>query len=881
MAPKKKARIGQEANATPGVADDSLFDVGGEGSRPAITLSDPSIPDQTNPVPTPTEGTTIPLVDTSFPHPAPASGSGANPEEDPQDFIDEMHKTLRVMHVTETEGVELATSHLKGVAYSRFELWEDSREERRPPVRWSEFVDAFIDHFLPAETRADRAAEFENLRQGSRSVWQYHIEFARLSQYAIHMFPTMEARVRQFVQGLNSLTINEASTSALNSDINYGKMGAGRGTAHPSSLAAATSSAPSLARGTPAPVGHGAARGGAQSSGGPSWFYAMSGRQTAEASLDVVTGILTVQSHDVYALIDPGSTLSYVTPFVAIEFGIEPEQLHEPFSVSTPVGESILVARVYRGCIVTVRGRETMADLIELGMVDFDVIMGMDWLYSCFAKLDCRTRTIRLEFPDEPVIEWKGDNVVPRDELPGIPPDREIDFGIDVIPGTQHISIPPYRMAPAELKELKEQLKDLLEKGFIRPSVPPWGVPVLFKAAKFHWSDACEKSFQELKSRLTIAQVLALLEGTERFVVYCDASRIELGCVLIQHGKVIAYASRQLKNHEKNYPTHDLEMATVVFALKIWRHYLYGVHVDVFTNHMSLQYIFKQKEVNLRQTRWLELLKDYDMDILYHPGKANVVADALSQKSMGSLAHLGPYQRPLARDVYQLASLGVRLADSNKGGVIIQNRVESSLVAEGGWDDHLPLIEFAFNNSLHASIQMAPFEALYGRRCRSPIGWFESCQKSYSDVRRRDLEFKEDDWVFLKVSPMKGTMQFGRKEKLSPRYVRPYRIIQRIGQVANKLELPPEMSLVHPVFHVSMLRKVVGDPSTIMPVETIEVNEELSYEEVPVAMLDRQVQKLINREIASVKVLWRNQQVEEATWEAEDEMKKKYPRLFE
>ncbi|XP_070007802.1 uncharacterized protein [Nicotiana sylvestris] len=150
----------------------------------------------------------------------------------------------------------------------------------------------------------------------------------------------------------------------------------------------------------------------------------------------------------------------------------------------------------------------------------------------------------------------------------------------------------------------------------------------------------------------------------------------------------------------------------------------------------------------------------------------------------------------------------------------------------------------------------------------------QSHQKSYSDVRRRDLELKEDDWVLLKVSPMKRIMRFGKKVKLNPRYVGPYIIIQRIGQLAYKLELPPEMSLVHLVFHVSLLKKVVGDPSTIMPIETIEVNEELSYEEVPVAILDRQVQKLRNKEIASVKVLWQNQQVEEATWEAEEEMKR-------
>ncbi|XP_075099107.1 uncharacterized protein LOC142175987 [Nicotiana tabacum] len=117
----------------------------------------------------------------------------------------------------------------------------------------------------------------------------------------------------------------------------------------------------------------------------------------------------------------------------------------------------------------------------------------------------------------------------------------------------------------------------------------------------------------------------------------------------------------------------------------------------------------------------------------------------------------------------------------------------------------------------------------------------QSHQKSYSNVRRRDLEFKEDDWVFLKISPMKGIMRFGKKVKLSSRYVRPYKIIQWIGQVAYKLELPPEMLLVHLVFHVSMLKKVVGDPSTIVRVETIEVKEELSYKEVPVTILDRQV----------------------------------------
>ncbi|XP_070032780.1 uncharacterized protein [Nicotiana tomentosiformis] len=183
------------------------------------------------------------------------------------------------------------------------------------------------------------------------------------------------------------------------------RQGAGRGTTHSSSPTATTSLAHPPSRGSSAPAWRGTARGGAQISGGPSRFYAMSGRQSAEASPDVITGILTIQSHDVYALIYPEFSLSYVTPYVATSFGIESEQLHEPFSVSTPVGQSIMAVKIYRDCVVTVRDQDTMDDLIELGMIDFDVVMGMDWLYSCFAKLDCRARIMRLEFPNEPAVE--------------------------------------------------------------------------------------------------------------------------------------------------------------------------------------------------------------------------------------------------------------------------------------------------------------------------------------------------------------------------------------------------------------------------------------------------------------------------------------------
>jgi transposase InsO family protein len=154
----------------------------------------------------------------------------------------------------------------------------------------------------------------------------------------------------------------------------------------------------------------------------------------------------------------------------------------------------------------------------------------------------------------------------------------------------------------------------------------------------FVWTNDCEVSYQALKNKLVNAPILALPESGKHFIVYTDASRIGLGCVLMQDGRVIAYGSRQLKKHEGNYPTHDLELAAVVFPLKSWRHYLYGESCDIYIDHKSLKYIFTQKELNLRQRRWLELIKDYDLSIQYHPGKANVVADALSKTGIPRVA---------------------------------------------------------------------------------------------------------------------------------------------------------------------------------------------------------------------------------------------------
>ncbi|WVZ63740.1 hypothetical protein U9M48_013348 [Paspalum notatum var. saurae] len=653
------------------------------------------------------------------------------------------------------------------------------------------------------------------------------------------------------------------------------------------------------------------------------------------------------------------------------------------------------------------------------------------------------------------------------------------------------------------------------------------------KGVRFEWTEACEKSFQELKAKLTSTPVLVLPDIHRDFVIYCDASRQGLGCVLMQDNKVIAYASRQLKDHEQNYPTHDLELAAVVHALKVWRHYLIGNKCEVYTDHKSLKYIFTQPDLNLRQRRWLELIKDFDMSIHYHPGKANVVADALSRKAYGKEwiprnkhlnedllklnmhivqepkqgllavqptlveqirqdqkadeevqkaiqrigagqatelrvdekgtlwfknricvpktgatrrvvmeeAHNSAYSihpgstkmyldlktdywwkgmkadiaryvarcdicqrvkaehqkpagllQPLPIPMWKWDEIGMdfvtglpktpkgndavwvnvdrltktahflpvrtnykgaRLAKLYIENIVKLHGVPSRIVSDRGtqftskfwkslqeamgtkldfstayhpqtdgqtervnqvmedmlracalayganWEASLPFAEFSYNNGRQASLGMAPFEALYGRKCRTPLMWSEvgerresgrsrarlkeaqSRQKSYADGRRRELSFEVGDSVYLKVSPIRGTKRFQVKGKLAPRYVGPYKIIRRIGKVAYKLELPESMRDIHDVFHVSQLRKSLKVPDQQVNLSTEELQPDLVYQERPMKILDTVTRRTRASATRICRVLWSRHGEEEATWEREDALRKEHPHLFE
>nr|XP_043639277.1 uncharacterized protein LOC122610347 [Erigeron canadensis] len=333
-------------------------------------------------------------------------------------------------------------------------------------------------------------------------------------------------------------------------------------------------------------------------------------------------------------------------------------------------------------CPLILVDKNFMIDLIPVEISSFDVIVGMDWLSKHHATICCHEKLVHIPLQNSEILIVQGDkstnehkivtamkfHVFP-DDLPGIPLVRQVEFNIDLVPGVAPVAKAPYRLAPPEMQELSNQLQELLSKGFIRPSSSPWGAPILFVKKKdeelYAKFSKCEfwlrqvqflghvvndqgihvdpakieaikkweapKAATEVRSFLGLA---AFQEGTEDFVVYCDASHQGLGCVLMQRGKVIAYASRQLKVHEENYTTHDLELGALVFALKIWRHYLYGTKCTIFTDHKSLQHVYNQKELNMRQRHWVELLSDYDCEIKYHPGKANVEADRTNLRQL-------------------------------------------------------------------------------------------------------------------------------------------------------------------------------------------------------------------------------------------------------
>ncbi|GJZ47427.1 putative reverse transcriptase domain-containing protein [Tanacetum coccineum] len=338
------------------------------------------------------------------------------------------------------------------------------------------------------------------------------------------------------------------------------------------------------------------------------------------------------------------------------------------------------------------------------------------------------------------------------------------------------------------------------------------------KGIKFDWGEKEENAFQLIKQKFCSATILAFPEGSEDFVVYCDASHKGLGVVLMQREKVIAYASRQLKIHEKNYTTQDLELGSVVFALKIWRHYLYGTKCTVFADHKSLQHILDQKELNMRQRRWLELLSDYDCDIRYHPGKANIVVDALSRKE-----HIEPLRTLLISahflPIKENDPLD-KLARLYLNRIVVRHGIPVSIICDR---------DGRFTSNFWKSFQKA---------LGTNISMSSAYHPKTDGQSKRTIQTLEDMLHACVINFGKGW------------------VLAKVGKVAYKLELPQELSRVHHTFHVSNLKKCYADEPLVMPLEGIHVDDKLQFVEEPVEIMEREIKRLKRSRIPLVKVRW-------------------------
>ncbi|XP_071939911.1 uncharacterized protein [Coffea arabica] len=790
----------------------------------------------------------------------------------------------------------------------------------------------------------------------------------------------------------------------------------------------------------------------------PARVYAIDDQPVPDSS-EVVEGTLSIFHRLAKVLIDPGATHSFVNPTFMSGIDVKPVRLPFDLEVRTPMGnKNVITSLAYKNCEFWIGERKMLVDLISLDIKGYDVIIGMDFLGHYHAKLDCRAKVVEFCIPGEATLrlDVKGrlassamisglrarkmlskgaqgflaflinapsdqvkleDVLVVREfldvfpeELKTLSPEREVEFKIDLVPGTAPISKTPYRMAPAELKELKIQLQDLLEK------VMPFGLtnaPAAFMDlmqrifkkyldqfvmvfiddiliysktreehvkhlevvlqilrehklyAKFSkcefWLDEISflghrvskdgiavdpakveavMNWKQLETPTEVRSFLGLAGG-EGYAVYSDASREGLGCVLMQMGKVVAYASRRLKPHEQNYPTHDLELAAVIFALKKWRHYLYGVTFEVYTDHKSLKYLFSQKEQNLRQRRWVEFLEDYDCSINYHPGKANVVADALSRKAQVAglmvkewdmLEEISGWNPRLEKLKVLFGNLSLksplleRIKEAQKTDPMIQKNLEKiqkgetldfKLGSEG-------VLRFRDRIVIPADEEIRKGILEESHRSKYTIHpgvtkmyhdvkglyWWEGLKKDVAEFVQRclicqqvkaehqkpsgllqPLEIPEWKWEHITMDFVTG---LPRSQK---GFDAIWVIIDRLTKSAYFLPVSMSFSLeklvklyteeilrLHgiPVSIVSDRdpRKYYPDSSHVLQLEGIEVDESLTYEEGPVKILEREVKELRNKKIPLVKILWKNHELEEATWELEEEMQKKHPELF-
>nr|GEV16946.1 putative reverse transcriptase domain-containing protein [Tanacetum cinerariifolium] len=818
-------------------------------------------------------------------------------------------------------------------------------------IRWIEKTKMVLTEFFPPEEIQRMECELWNLRVNEMYISYYITRFNELMILCPGMVPTEQKKVEAYIRGLSENIKGEVTSS------------------EPTTLNKAVRMAHTLMEQKVKAIAEREADNkkrkwenfqGDSSSGGGNNNSNWNNNNYPNNRPNVVTGTFLLNNRYARVLFDLGSDKSYVNVNFSHLVDIEPVKVDHSYEVELADGRVVSTNTIIRGCALNLVNHLFEINLIPIELGTFDVITGLDWLILHDAVIVCGKKEVHVPLKKRMLVV-KGDDCVSRlkvvscmkvkkyvdrgsylfvaqvvekepaerrledvpvicefpdvflEDLLGLPPPRQVEYEIELVPGAASVACVPYRSSP-------------------------WGAPVLFVKKKDGSFRMCidyhELNKLTIKNCYPLPRIDDLFDQLQGLSVYSKIDwRSGYYQLRVREKDIPITTFRTRYGHYKfqvmpfgltNTPVVFIDLMNRLDSVKFLSHVINskGVHVDPTKVEAIKSWIAPKSPTEVRQ--FLGLAGYYQSaPILALPEGSEdfvVYCDA-SLKGFGAMLmqrekvieHGVPLSVISDRDslftsrfwVSLQKALGTQLdlstayhpetdGQSKRTIQTLEDMLRACVIDFGSsWDKHLPLVKFSYNNSYHASIKAARFEALYGRKCRSLVCWSEvgesqltgpelvretmekivqiknrlltSRQKSYADLKRRLMEFEVGDKVMLKVSPWRGVIHFGKRRKLSPRFIRPFKVIERIGPVAYKLGLPDKLRGIHDTFHVSNLKRYFVNDDVVIPLDEVQLNDKLHFFEESVEIMDREVKRLKQSRILIVNVRWNSQRGPEFT----------------